>query len=208
MNANQVNHAYVALFNAIKSRQTVQASKDNLTSLQLLYKHEKSVKAGMQKMSAERAAFFVTMQNPESKGENFIAVKANVKIINILRSIGEKSINHIDGYSMTIIANALKNDGVIFAKSALVSLSKDVEYLPLDTMQIISARMRKAASTAVTQRSSTREALRVLQFADTVKGAKDDPTTLTVKGREVFEMLMGISAPVTNDVEESEEIEG
>lgn len=190
MNAQQVNANFANLFAAIESRNNATPSKDNLTAQKMMQKREKSVRAGMVKI--DNALFAEIVQNQATMhkaSDNFIAVKANVKIISTLSAIGAKLVSELDSYTATIIANALHNDGLIFAKSALVCLSRDIEYSELETVQVIKARMRVAASTADTQRSSTRQMLRALNLATINKRAKSDNIELTAKGKTVFSEL-------------------
>lgn len=190
MNANQVTAQFAALFAAIEARNVATPSKDNLTTQKMMQAREKSVKAGMQKVSNELFAALVQNQATTHKAsDNFVAVKVNVKIISTLSAIGAKLVSELDSYTATIVANALHNDGVIFAKSALVCLSRDVEYTELESAQVIKARMRVAASTADTQRSSTRQMLRALDLATCNKRVKGDSIELTTKGKEIFAAL-------------------
>ena len=195
MNANQINARFETLFNNMKARNAAQFSKDNDIALSFMFKNEKSIKAGMVKFSAQQFDDYIAnVINTEAGADKtkFVAVKVNVKIVRMLASIGQQAINAIDEYSQTIIANALANKGKIFSKSALVCLSKDIEYNEFDQSQILRNRMRKAASTASTQRSSSREMLRILELAECTKGAKGDDITLTEKGVKLLAPLFGI----------------
>ena len=193
MNAQQVTTRFENLFNAIKTRNAAQHSKDNDITLSYMFKHEKTIKAGMVKFPAALFdAFIANATNHDAKAcarDAFVAVKVNVKIVRMLDAIGRGSIAPADEYSQTIIANALHNDGKIISKAALVCLSSNIEFDELDATQVIKNRMRKAATTASTQRSSTREALRILDLAQCNKGAKGDDIELTSKGRELIEPL-------------------
>ena len=190
MNVQQANEAYALIVSAITARNARVESRDNDLTLEYLAKSEKGIKAGLMKFSFSCIEVWANMQTNDKKGaENFIAVKANMKIVRIIYAIGSKMVSQIDDYSATIIANMLANDGVLFAKSALVCLSSNIEYSALDQTQILRSRMHKAVTTASTQRSSTREALRVLGLADVVKGMREDPAKVTEKGSAVFEPL-------------------
>ena len=190
MNAQQANELFDALTVALKTRNARVYSKDNDAMIEFVAKSEKGIKAGMLKFKYETIEAWVNMQACDDKGsDKFIAVKANIKTARILYAIGAKMVSQIDNYSATIIANMLANDGVIFAKTALMSLCKDIEYNALDQTQVIRARMGKAASTASTQRSSTREALRVLDLAEVHKGMREDPATASKRGREILEPM-------------------
>ncbi len=190
MNAQQTAEAFAMIVSAITARNLRTPSRDNDLTLEYLAKSEKGIKAGLMKFSFELIEKWALMQANDQKGaQNFIAVKANMKIVRIIYAIGSKMVSQIDDYSATIIANMLANDGVLFAKSALVCLSRDIEYGALEQSQILRARMGKAATTASTQRSSTREALRVLGFADVHKGMKEDPAKVTPRGLTILEPL-------------------
>lgn len=190
MNAQQINVNFANLFTAIESRNNITPSKDNLTTQKMMQKREKSVKEGMKKIDNALFARIVENQKITHKAsDDFLAVKVNVKIISSLSAIGTKLVSELDSYSATIIANALHNDGIIFAKSALVCLSRDIEYNELEAVQVIKARMRVAASTADTQRSSTRQMLKALDLATCNKRAKGDNIELTAKGKEIFSAL-------------------
>lgn len=196
MKANQVNARFEALFNNIKARNSAQISRDNDIALSLIFKNEEAVKGGMLKFTTALIDDYVANAIKHEAGADrtkFVAVKANVKIIRALISLGQNAITALDEYSQTIIANALHNKGKIFSKSALVCLSKDIEFSEFETTQILKNRMRKAASTASTQRSSSREMLRILDLADCTKGAKGDDITLTDKGVKLLSPLFGIA---------------
>lgn len=200
MNANQINARFEALFNNMKARNAAQFSKDNDITLSLLFKHEKAVKGGMVKLTAQQFDDYIAnVVNTEAGSDKtkFVAVKVNVKIARMLAAIGQQAIAMLDEYSQTIIANALHNKGKIFSKSALVCLSKDIEYSEFETSQILKNRMRKAATTASTQRSSSREMLRILDLAECTKGAKGDDITLTDKGVKLLSPLFGIAIDET-----------
>lgn len=190
MNANQVNTQFSAIFSAIAARDTVTPSRDNAIAQKMMIAREKSIKSGMIKISNEQAQAIANNQSVTHKAsDSFIAVKVNVKIMSTLSAIGSKLVSELDSYTATIVANALHNDGIIFAKSALVCLSKDIEYTELESAQVIKARMRVAASTADTQRSSTRQMLKALDLAIIHKRVKSDNIELTAKGKELFAAL-------------------
>lgn len=193
MNAQQVNAQFEIFFANLKARNAAQFSKDNDITLSYAFKHDKSIKSGMVKIKHELFAKYsndVLNHDSSACDKNaFIAVKANYKIARILDGIGCGSINGLDEYTVTIVANALHNGGKILSKSALVCLSDNITYNELDATDVLKNRMRKAATTASTQRSSTREALRILDLAIIHKGAKGDDIELTIKGKELFEAI-------------------
>lgn len=193
MNATQAKAKFDALFNAIKARNAAQFSKDNDITLSFMFKNEESVVKGIESLKADCLnSYIANTAQHDAKAcarDSFVAVKVNVKIVRMLSAIGKGSIAPADEYSQTIIANALHNDGKIISKAALVCLSSNIEFSELDATQVIKNRMRKAATTASTQRSSTREMLRILDLATCNKGAKGDNIELTDKGRELIEPL-------------------
>lgn len=194
MNAQQASRAFNMLHTSLVARNAERYSKDNDIAIKHLAQSEVAVKKAFLSFSFEMVDKWVKMQNPTGKGDAFIAVKANIKIVDTLYAIGAGLVSHIDDYSATLIANAFANKGdSITSKTALVSLSKGIEYHALDNVQVLRARMNKAESTASTQRSSTREMLRVLGLADVIKGKTEDNITLTEKGREILSPLFCIA---------------
>lgn len=208
MNQSQVNAQFEALFKGITARQAVSPSRDNEIALSLMHRAEKGIKHGMLKFSVDVFSKYVAMQSETNKtSDNFIAVKANVKVLNMLYAIGNKMLSHLDEYSQTIIANAFKNENTLFAKSALVCLSKGIEYTEFDVAQVIKYRMRKAESTASTQRSSSREMLRVLNLAEIHKRIKGDNITLTEKGQTILKPFFSDETDETESVDSLESVE-
>lgn len=190
MNNQQINTNYISLFDAIKARNIRVYSKDNDISLKKLVSAEKAIKIAMK--SIDNAIFlnYIAMQyNDEKAQDNFVAVKANVKILTFLASIGKKEKTALDSYSASIIANTLANDNNLTAKSALVTLSRSIEYSEFERQQKLKSRCNVAPSTASTQRSSSREALRILNLATITKRKKDDEIVLTEQGLNLFSEL-------------------
>lgn len=180
---------YDALIKSISTRQARQPSKDNNTAITKMIDYEVAIKRAIPLFDASVFEFIIKANSEGAKGDNFIAVKAQVKVLQALQSIGQNLVSILDDYSATIVSNALANNGVIFSKSALVCLSKDITYNELDSVQIIKTRMSKLPSTASTQRSSSREMLRFLQLADIKKGVKGDDIKLTASGKQFFKAL-------------------
>jgi hypothetical protein len=193
MNMQQVNKAFAALFEAIKARQAAQFSKDNELTLSYMLKHEKAIKAGMVKIApAIFDKYLAAVGKPKAEHGNddgFVAVKVNVKIVRMLAAIGCGNIANADDYSVTIIANTLHNNGILFSKGALASLSSDIEYDAFDQQQILKHRKRKAATTAGTQRSSTRMMMIIMGLGDMTKGKCDDAIKLTEQGLQLLTAL-------------------
>lgn len=192
MNAQQVNAQFEALFNAVKARNAAIESKDNIVTMSYMVKaeNEKSIKAGMKHIKNDTFTRFVESQSTEKKGAvNFTAVKVNVKILHFLSALGEKNANLIDAYSAAIINNTFSNDNMLSAKSAMITLCKNLEYDALDTVQRIKSRCRVALTTASTQCSSSKESLRILQLTDGVKGARNANIILNADGVRAFTSL-------------------
>lgn len=191
MNAQQVNANFEQLFNNLKARNAAQFSKDNDITLSFMFKNEKTIKAGMVKCAnCSFSQYVENAANADAKihgQDKFVAVKVNVKIVRMLDAIGRGSVLPLDEYSQTIVANALHNSGKLLSKSALVCLSSNIEYDELDAQDVLKNRMRKAATTAGTQRSSTRMMLDILELAQIKKGKKGDDIILTDKGRELMQ---------------------
>jgi len=190
MNAQQVNQAFEQLFNAIKSRNVENESKDNIIAMSFMLKDEKHIKAGMKYIKHDIFAKYIDAQSTIKKGAvNFVAVKVNVKILHFLSAIGCKNVAAIDNYSASIINNTFANDNMLSAKSAMVTLCKNLEYDALDTVQRIKSRCRVALTTASTQCSSSKESLRILALTDGVKGQRDASIILNEKGIKLFTSL-------------------
>jgi hypothetical protein len=146
-------------------------------------------------------------QSTVKASDEFIGVKVNEKIFKTLDAIGLKMVSKLDGYTATIVSAALHNDGICFAKTALVVLCRDIEYNGEEQSQVIKHRMRVAVSTADTQKSSTRMMLRALNLAVIDKRKKDDIITLTESGKKIFSALFGNIADDSEEVETSEELQ-
>jgi hypothetical protein len=200
MNAQQITTQFEALFNAIKARNIATPSKDNDISLSFMVKDEKHIKNGMKHVKNDTFSNYVSMQSSDKKASvSFVAVKANVKILHFLSAIGSKDSAAIDNYSAAIISNTFENDNALTAKSALVTLTKNLEFDALDVVQKIKNRCRVAVTTASTQRSSSREAMRVLNLATVTKNKRDDVISLTDEGTKIFASLFMRDDVVTSE---------
>lgn len=113
----------------------------------------------------------------EKSDSNFIAVYALQKIRKMIYSLANNTKSYIDGYSNSILANMVSLQSEITNKSALVSLSKGIEYTETDKVQSIKRLISVAVSTASTQASSTRQMLRVLNIANVTKRKNSDEFT-------------------------------
>jgi hypothetical protein len=115
----------------------------------------------------------------EKSDSNFIAVYALQKIRKMIYSLANNTRSNIDGYSNSILSNMVSLQTEITNKSALVALSRSIEYTETDKVQSIKRLVSVAVSTASTQASSTRQMLRVLNIANVTKRKNADEFTFT-----------------------------
>lgn len=104
---------------------------------------------------------------------DYVAVYALQKIRKMIYSIANNTKSFIDGYSNSIISNMVKLQEIT-NKSALIALSKSIEYSELDKVQEIKRTINVAVSTASTQASSTRQMLNILNIANVTKRKNGD----------------------------------
>lgn len=109
----------------------------------------------------------------EKSNIDFVAVYALQKIRKMIYSLANNTKSFIDGYSNSIISNMVKLQEIT-NKSALVALSKSIEYSELDKVQEIKRTINVAVSTASTQASSTRQMLNILNIANVTKRKNGD----------------------------------
>lgn len=114
----------------------------------------------------------------EKSNSDFVAVYALQKVRKMLFALANNTASYCDGYSKSIISNMVRLQELT-NKSALVSLSKSVEYTEFDKLQEIKRLINVAASTASTQASSTRQMLRLLDIASVTKRKNADEFMLT-----------------------------
>lgn len=125
----------------------------------------------------------------DKKNARFLANYATEKVMKMIRFAA--GADYIDPYSAAIVANCLTNSGKISAIGALRSLCKNIETDALSSEhEALKYCARVQASTASTQRSSTRQALMVLQLAAINKGKKDETIELTDSGKALFDRLV------------------
>jgi hypothetical protein len=118
---------------------------------------------------------------------DFVAVYALQKVRKMIYSFANNTKSFIDGYSNSIIFNMVQLQELT-NKSALVALSKSVEYSELDKVQAVKRQISVAVSTASTQASSTRQMLRLLDIASVSKRKTDDEFTFndTASAKQVI----------------------
>lgn len=113
----------------------------------------------------------------DKKDTNYIAVYALQKVRKLLSASALNLTSQLDAYTRTILTNLVfdaQNN-----KTAYVSLSKSIEFSEFDTQKKMKARYNCNASTASTQASSTRQALKVLNIATVSKNKVNDEFALT-----------------------------
>jgi hypothetical protein len=107
---------------------------------------------------------------------DFVAVYALQKVRKMIYALANGAKSFVDGYSNSIIFNMVQLQELT-NKSALVALSKAVEYTELDKVQAVKRQISVAVSTASTQASSTRQMLRLLDVANVTKRKNGDEFT-------------------------------
>jgi hypothetical protein len=112
----------------------------------------------------------------DKSSADFVAVYALQKVRKMLYAFANSIKSFIDGYSNSIIFNMVQLQELT-NKSALVALSKSVEYSELDKVQSIKRQINVAVSTASTQASSTRQMLHLLNIASVTKRKNADEFT-------------------------------
>jgi hypothetical protein len=112
----------------------------------------------------------------EKSNADFVAVYALQKVRKMIYALANGVKSFIDGYSNSIITNMVTLQELT-NKSALVALSKSIEYSELDKVQAIKRTINVAVSTASTQASSTRQMLRLLDVASVTKRKNGDEFT-------------------------------
>lgn len=112
----------------------------------------------------------------EKSHSDFVAVYALQKVRKMIYALANNTKSFIDGYSNSIIFNMVRLQE-LDNKSALVALSRAVEYTELDKVRDIKRQISVAVSTASTQASSTRQMLRLLNVATVTKRKTGDEFT-------------------------------
>ncbi len=126
-----------------------------------------------------------------------------VKIVSTSVAIAQKNTSTLDPYSETIIKNLISLQSVN-NKTALVSLSRSIEFTDEDQQQALKARYNCSAGTASTQASSTRMMLEALDICEVQKAKKGD--VISFKDNDRARSLIALFAEVEN-IDESEEVE-
>lgn len=194
-----------ALTTALTNRNAVAPSKDIQLALNNAKRFEKALDSLFGKAAFDKIAkkLIARCEIAEKAGNanDFIAVKVLVKIVSTSVAIAQKNTSTLDPYSETILRN-LVNLQSVNNKTALVSLSRSIEYTEADQQQAIKTRYNCSAGTASTQASSTRMMLEALDICDVQKGKKGD--VISFKDNDRAKMLVALFADVEN-IDESEE---
>lgn len=189
MNTNQANQAFTMLIESIKIRNENKPSKDNDISLSFLDNHAKQIKHGLIKLPKETMTKIIDCQNNGAKpgSDDFLAVKVNVKIVRFLSAIGQGLKTPIDSYSQSIIKTLIELEKGLKNESLRATMCRKL----IDEEQImlgVKNHHNCNVSTASTQTSSTREALRFMGAVTCVKrqkggemGFNDSPLAKTIQ---------------------------
>ena len=193
-----------ALTTALTNRNAVAPSKDTQLVLNNAKRFEKALDGLFTKKAfhavAEKLIARCEIANKAQNANDFIAVKVLVKIVSTSVAIAQKNTSMLDPYSETIIKNLIALQQVN-NKTALVSLSRSIEYTEADQQQAIKARYNCSAGTASTQASSTRMMLEALDICDVHKGKKGD--VISFRDNDRARSLIALFAEVEN-IDESE----
>ncbi len=199
-----------ALTTALTARNAVAPSKDIQLALNNAKRFEKALDGLFGKKAfhaiAEKLIKRVEIANKAQNANDFIAVKVLVKIVATSVAISQKNTSTLDPYSETIIKNLIALQQVN-NKTALVSLSRSIEYTEADQQQAIKTRYNCSAGTASTQASSTRMMLEALDICDVQKGKKGD--VISFKENDRARLMVSLFADVepVEDTEAHDETE-
>ncbi len=199
-----------ALTTALTARNAVAPSKDIQLALNNAKRFEKALDGLFGKKAfhaiAEKLIKRVEIANKAQNANDFIAVKVLVKIVATSVAISQKNTSTLDPYSETIIKNLIALQQVN-NKTALVSLSRSIEYTEADQQQAIKTRYNCSAGTASTQASSTRMMLEALDICDVQKGKKGD--VISFKENDRARLMVSLFAEVepVEDTEAHDETE-
>lgn len=122
------------------------------------------------------AALAADMHVSEEKDQRFIGVKVITKIRTALEALALDQKSQFDKYTNSILHNLCKNQE-LSNKSALVSLSKSIEYHQDEQEAHIVKLINCSPSTASTQASSSRMMMRALGLAHVTKRKAKDVIT-------------------------------
>lgn len=199
-----------AFTTALTNRNAVAPSKDIQLALNNAKRFEKALDGLFGKKAfhaiAEKLIKRVEIANKAQNANDFIAVKVLVKIVSASVAIAQKNTSVLDPYSETILRNLVTLQ-TVNNKTALVSLSRSIEYTEADQQQAIKTRYNCSAGTASTQASSTRMMLEALDICDVQKGKKGD--VISFKDNDRARLMVSLFADVepVEDTEAHDETE-
>ena len=199
-----------AFTTALTARNEIAFSKDTQLAISNAKRFEKALNALFGKKAfhsvAEKLIARCEIAEKAGNTDSYVAVKVLVKIVSTSVAISQKNTSMLDPYSETIIKNLIALQQVN-NKTALVSLSRSIEYTEADQKQAIKARYNCSANTASTQASSTRMMLEALDICDVQKGKKGD--VISFKDNDRAKMLVALFAGVepVEDTEAHDETE-
>jgi hypothetical protein len=108
----------------------------------------------------------------DKSNNGYVALKVINKITGVIYSLANKNKSDLNNYVNAVFLNMVKNQ-TLTNKSALITLSKDYEYVSTDKVQTIKKVVDVKASTSSTQVSQIKQVLRFLDLADIAKGKRD-----------------------------------
>ncbi len=199
-----------ALTTALTNRNAVAPSKDIQLALNNAKRFEKALDSLFGKAAFDKIAkkLIARCEIAEKAGNanDFIAVKVLVKIVSASVAIAQKNTSVLDPYSETILRNLVTLQ-TVNNKTALVSLSRSIEYTEADQQQAIKTRYNCSAGTASTQASSTRMMLEALDICEVQKGKKGD--VISFKDNDRARLMVSLFADVepVEDTEAHDETE-
>lgn len=191
---------------ALTARNAVAPSKDIQLAINNANRFTKALDGLFAKKTfaviADRLIARAAIANKAQDAQSFIAVKVLVKIVGASVAIAQKNTSTLDPYSETILRNliALQSIG---NKTALMSLSKSIQYTDEDQQVALKARYNCSAGTASTQASSTRMMLDALEICEVMKGKKGD--VIMFKDNARARSLASLFADVEVNEEETED---
>lgn len=172
--ANANNSFAIKFVEVLQARQAEKPSADLITSINNLVSGQVAVDLAIEQGDfAEIMPDLLKNARLTVKSDNFIAVKALVKIVKLLTAIGQNLKSEVDPYSRVIIENIIDLNQIT-NRGALVSLSREIVYDMNEASEKIRKRYSCGASTATTQASSTRMMLKHLGICEIEKGKVND----------------------------------
>lgn len=177
-NSTNAKNSLQSVLNALQARIDNAANENQIKNFRAEIKfYNEAMIASALALSIDVKALSAQIAISDKKNNDYIAVYALQKIRKLLTSSALSLTSQLDAYTRTILTNLVydaQNN-----KTAYVSLSKSIEFNELDNQKKIKTRYNCNASTASTQASSTRQALKVLNIATVSKNKVNDEFALT-----------------------------